>query len=107
MSNSLDYTEDAELVQAVQESLQQMSIELEHPQDAEAIQQLYQKAQRLLSHLAPDPLTVARVTGVLLVYQLPGTDPEEVKWFETELQNSLDLESIEELVDSIFRPDAL
>jgi hypothetical protein len=70
-----------------------MSIELEHPQDAEAIQQLYQKAQELLSHLALDPLTVARVMGVLL-YQLLGTDPEEVKWFETELQNSSDLESL-------------
>jgi hypothetical protein len=56
-------------------------IELEHPQDAEAIQQLYQKAQGLLSHFASDPLTIARVTGVLLVYQLLGTDPEEVKWF--------------------------
>jgi hypothetical protein len=69
-------------------------IELEYPQDAEAIQQLYQKVQGLLSHLAPDPLTVARVTGVLLVYQLPGTDREEVKWFEAELQNSSDLESL-------------
>lgn len=107
MSSSFDSAEDAELVQAVQESLQQMSIELEHPQDAEAIQQLYQKAQELLSHLSPDPLTVARVTGVLLVYQLPRADPEEVTWFESELQNALDLESIEELVDSIFRPDAL
>ncbi len=107
MSDSFDSAEDAELVQAVQESLQQMSIELEHPQDVEAIQQLYQKAQGLLSHLSPDPLTVARVTGVLLVYQLPGTDPDEVQWFESELQNAPDLESIEELVDSIFRPDAL
>lgn len=107
MPNSLDHTEDAELIQDVQESLQQMSSELGHPQDSAAIQQLYQKAQGLLSHLAPDPLTIARVTGVLLVYQLPGTDSEEVQWFESELQNCPDLESVEELVDSIFRPDAL
>lgn len=107
MSNSLDHTEDAELIQDVQESLQQMSSELGHPQDSAAIQQLYQKAQGLLSHLDPDPLTIARVTGVLLVYQLPGTDSEEVQWFESELQNCPDLESVEELVDSIFRPDAL
>ncbi len=97
----------AELVRAVQDNLQQMSIQLGQPQDAEAIQQLYQSAQAHLSHLSPDPLTLARMVGVLLVYQLPGTDPNEVKWFESELQNCPDVESIEELIDSISRPDSL
>ncbi|WP_068819537.1 hypothetical protein [Phormidesmis priestleyi] len=97
----------AELVQAVQDNLQQMSILLGQPQGAEAIKQLYQAAQAHLSHLSPDPLTLARVVGVLLVYQLPGTDPDEVKWFESELQNCPDVESIEELIDSISRPDSL
>ena len=94
-------------VQAVQENLQQISIQLGQPQDAGAIEQLYQTAQALLSHLSPEPLTLARVAGVLLVYQLPDTDPNEVKWFKSELQNCPDVESIEELIDSISRPDSL
>lgn len=102
-----DDAEQAEVVQMMQESLQQMSIQLGHPQDTDAIQQLYQMAHGLLSHLEPDPLTLARVAGVLLVYQLPGTDSTEAKWFKTELQNCQDVESIEELVDSLSRPDAL
>ncbi|MBW4443184.1 MAG: hypothetical protein KME10_18480 [Plectolyngbya sp. WJT66-NPBG17] len=99
--------DSAEIVQAVKENLQQMSIELGRSKSAAEIEQLYQTAQELLSHLSPDPLTLARVVGVLLVYQLPDTDPNEVKWFKGELQNCPDVESIEELIDSISRPDPL
>lgn len=98
---------EAETAQAIQEHLQQMSIQLGHPLDADAIQQLYQLAEALVGHLAPDPLTTARVAGILLVYQISDADPEEAKWFKTELRNCQDEESIEELIDSISRPDAL
>jgi hypothetical protein len=107
MSYSSDRDEDATLVQAVQENLQQMSVQLGQPQDADAIQHLYQTAQALLSHLSPDPLTLARVAGVLLVYQLSDTDPSEEKWFKAALQTCSDGEAIEELVDSLSRPDSL
>lgn len=102
-----DSDEDATIVQAVQDNLQQLSRQLGQPQDADSIQRLYDSAQELLSHLAPDPLTIARVAGVLLVYQLPDTDPDEMKWFKAELSNCQDDESVEELIDSISRPDAL
>lgn len=75
--------------------------------DADAIQKLYETAQGLVGHLSPDTLTLARVAGVLLVYQLPDTDPGEVQWFKSQLQNCPDVESIEELIDSVSRPDAL
>lgn len=107
MLYSSNSDENAVVVQAVQDNLQQLSRQLGQPQDADSIQQLYESAQGLLNHLAPDPLTVARVAGVLLVYQLPDTDPNEAEWFQTELGNCQDTEAVEELIDSISRPDAL
>ncbi|GAP99700.1 hypothetical protein [Leptolyngbya sp. NIES-2104] len=94
-------------IQAVQQNLQQVAQQLGQPDDAASIQQLYGDAQSLMSHLLPDPLTLARVAGVLLVYQLPDTEPDEVHWFKSELQNCLDVESVEELIDSLSRPDGL
>lgn len=101
------FNEDETIVQAVQESLQQMALQLGQPHDATAIRQLYESAQELVSHLSPDPLTLARLAGVLLVYQLPDTDRDEVKWFKSEVRNCQDVEAIEDLIDSISRPDAL
>ncbi|WP_089131113.1 hypothetical protein [Tolypothrix sp. NIES-4075] len=31
-------------------------------------------------------LTLARVAGTLLVYQIEDTEPEEIKWFNTQVQ---------------------
>ncbi|MBD1846953.1 hypothetical protein H6F89_26810 [Cyanobacteria bacterium FACHB-63] len=107
MSYSLDYNEDAALIQAVQANLQEIALQLGQPQDAEAIASLYQTAQSLVSHLSPDALTLARVAGVLLVYQLSDADPNEVQWFKSELHHCPDVESIEELIDSLSRPDSL
>ncbi|MEP0920058.1 hypothetical protein NC981_24980 [Leptolyngbya sp. DQ-M1] len=107
MSNSLNYSEDVETVQAVQQNLQQLALQLGQPHDVDAVQKLYETARGLVSHLSPDALTLARVAGVLLVYQLPDTDPGEVQWFKSELQNCSDVESIEDLIDSLSRPDAL
>ena len=107
MAHSLDDDENSEVSQEIQENLQQISVQLGQPQDADQIAQLYQSAQVLLDHIASDPLTLARVAGVLLVYQLSDTDPDEAKWFKAELRDCQDEESVEELIDSISRPDAL
>jgi hypothetical protein len=107
---TMDHSSDRdniEVSQAIQENLRQLSEQLGQPQDAATIAYLYESAQELLDHLSPDPLTVGRVAGVLLVYQLPDTDPNEAKWFKSELRACQDNESVEELIDSIFRPDAL
>ena len=106
MTHSLD-DENVEVSQEIQENLRQMSVQLGQPQDAAQIAQIYQSAQGLLNHVAPDPLTLARVAGVLLVYQLSDADPDEAKWFKAQLRDCQDEESIEELIDSISRPDAL
>jgi hypothetical protein len=80
---------------------------LGQPKDTAAIAQLCTEAQTLVQDIAADELTLARVMDVLRVYQLPGTDPDEVQWFKTALQECQDSESVEELIDSISRPDAL
>jgi hypothetical protein len=107
MAHSLDNDENAEVSQEIQENLRQISVQLGYPQDAAQIAQLYQSTQVLLDHLAPDSLTLARVAGVLLVYRLSAADPDEAKWFKAQLRDCQDEESIEELIDSISRPDAL
>jgi hypothetical protein len=96
-----------EQAEMIQDQLQQLSIQIGQPQDEFAIRKLYQNTEKLLSHLSVEPLTLARVAGILLVYEQPGTDPDEVKWFKNALENCQDAESIEELIDSISRPDAL
>jgi hypothetical protein len=53
------------------------------------------------------PLKSARVAGTLLVYQIEDTEPEEFKWFNTQVQQCLDSEEVEELIESIHRTDAL
>ena len=107
MSYSFAQHPDADTVQAIKQNLRQLASQLEQPEEDAAIDQLYETAEGLVGHLAPDPLTIARVAGVLLVYQLPDTDLDEVRWFESQLQNCPDTESIEELIDSLSRPDAL
>lgn len=104
---SYSFAHDENTVQAVKQNLQQLAAQLAQPDDVNTIEALYETVQELVSHLSPDPLTLARVAGVLLVYQLPDTDPSEVQWFKSQLQQCSDLESIEELIDSLSRPDAL
>jgi hypothetical protein len=96
-----------EISEEIQEQLQQISEQLGQPKEAAAIIELCMEAQDLLSHLSTDELTLARVAAVLLVYQLPGTDPNEANWFRTALKECPDNESAEELIDSISRPDSL
>ena len=55
---------------SIQESLLQLSIQLEHPLDLASVEQIYQNARDLLSHISPTPVTLARVAGTLLVYHI-------------------------------------
>lgn len=98
---------DLEIAQQIQSHLRQLWKQLGQSSNESTIAQVHQSAQEFLSHLDPDPLTLARVAGVLLVYQLPDADPNEATWFKHELSNCEDSESVEELIDSLSRPDAL
>ena len=99
-------TSPSELQQAIQQSLQAIALQMSHPLDTAAAG-LYQEASGLLAHLSPEPLTLARVAGTLLVYQRQATSPEELVWFRSQVQQCLDDEAVEELIESIHRVDAL
>jgi hypothetical protein len=92
---------------SIQESLLQLSIELEHPLDLASVEQIYQQAQDLLSHISPTPVTLARVAGTLLVYQIQDPEGEELKWFKAQIEQCLDEEEVEESIESLHRTDAL
>ena len=100
-------TSPSELQQAIQQSLQAIALQMSHPLDTAAAAGLYQEASGLLAHLSPEPLTLARVAGTLLVYQRQATSPEELVWFRLQVQQCLDDEAVEELIESIHRVDAL
>jgi hypothetical protein len=107
MSNPLSPIEDPDFHSSIQENLKQLSAQLGTPLDEASIMEIYQNACDLLSHVSPSPLTLARVAGTLLVYRVNDTEPEEVKWFNTQVQQCLDEEEVEELIESISRTDAL
>ncbi len=107
MSNLISHGEDPDFYSSIQDSLKQLSTQLGSPLDETSVMQLYQNTSELLSHLSPSPLTLARVAGTLLVYQVQNTEPEELKWFNTQVKQCLDEEEVEELIESIYRTDAL
>lgn len=107
MSNSISHEQEPDFYLSIQESLKQLSAQLGSPMDETSIMQIYQNASDLLSHLSPSPLTFARVAGTLLVYQVQNTESEEIKWFNTQVKQCLNEEEVEELIESIYRTDAL
>jgi hypothetical protein len=100
---------------SIQESLLQLSIQLGHPLDSpqkrlrqrKNVEQIYQNALNLLSHISSTPITLARVAGTLLVYQIQDPEGDELKWFNTQIQQCLDEEEVEEVIESIHRIDTL
>jgi hypothetical protein len=92
---------------SIQENLYQLSIQLGHPLSRATIDRLYQDASDLLSHIAPTPVTLARVAGVLLVYRIQNSETEELQWFKNQIQQCRDDEEVEEAVESLHRIDAL
>jgi len=92
---------------SIQESLLQLSTQLGHPLDRASVDRLYQNARDLLSHISSAPLTLARVAGTLLVYNIQNPAAEELQWFKAQIEQCLDEEEVEELIESIHRTDAL
>lgn len=107
MSNSFA-SENEQLQMSIQQSLQEMAIQIGHPIDEKTAKQIYQAAVDLLSHISHAPITLARVAGTLLVYQVQeGLEPEELEWFKTQMQQCSDDAEVEELIESLHRTDAL
>lgn len=94
------------LKRSIQQSLQEIALQMGKPLDEAAAERLCQDAHDLLSHLPYEPLTWARVAGTLLVYQ-HDTESEELEWFRSQVQQCPSDEEVEELIESIHRDDAL
>jgi hypothetical protein len=92
---------------SVQKSLVQLSAQLGHPLDLASVDLLYQKAEDLLRNVSPAPVTLARVAGTLLVYQIQDSEGEELQWFKDQIEQCLDEEEVEEVIESIHRIDTL
>jgi hypothetical protein len=107
MTNSVFNDEDSSLQISIEESLQELSQQLGHPLNNGEVTKLYENTRDLLTHISPAPITIARVAGALLVYQVQQTEPEELKWFYTQIQQCRDDEEVEELIESIHRTDGL
>jgi hypothetical protein len=91
----------------IQQSLQNIALQLGRSLNTPAAEQLYLDASTLLSHLSHEPLTLAHVAGTLLVYQMQNVEAEEVAWFRTQVQQCTIDEEVEELIESMHRADAL
>ncbi|MBW4490327.1 MAG: hypothetical protein KME12_21315 [Trichocoleus desertorum ATA4-8-CV12] len=96
-----------DLQRAIQQSLQDIASQMGKSLNEVAAKQLYQEAEALLNHAPHEPLTLARVAGTLLVYQVQDTEPEELEWFKSQVQQCSGDEEIEELMESLHRIDAL
>jgi len=92
--------------QSIQQSLQEIASQMGKPLNEVSAERLYQDANALLNHV-PEPLTLARVAGTLLVYRIQDIEPEELEWFESQVQQCSSDEEIEELIESLHRTDAL
>ena len=92
---------------SIPDSLSQLAIQLGQPLDRATVEDIYHQAQDLLSHISPTPVTLARVAGVLLVYQIQTTAAEELQWFNAQIQQCTDEEEVEESIESLHRVDGL
>lgn len=107
MSDSFT-SEDDQLQMTIQQSLQEIAVQMGHSINDKTARQLYQEAIELLSHISYAPITLARVAGTLLVYQVQeGIEPEELEWFKAQVQQCSDDVEVEELIESMHRRDAL
>ena len=100
-------TPDDSLQRSIQQSLQSIAEQMGEPITLATATQLYQDAVALLSHLDYAPITLARVAGTLLVYQMQEVEPEEIEWFKTQISAAAADEEVEELIESMNRRDAL
>lgn len=101
-------SDDKQLQMSIQQSLQDIAEQMGQPIDQRTARQLYQEAVELLSHISHAPITLARVAGTLLVYQVQGgMEPEEQQWFKTQVEQCSEDAEVEELIESLHRTDAL
>ena len=105
--NSLSPNDEQQLQRSIEQSLQEIASQMGQPVDKQIIRQVYQNAVDLLNHVAYAPITLARLAGTLLVYQLQNIEPEEVEWFKSQVKECLSDEEIEELIESLHRVDSL
>ena len=105
--NSLSPNDEQQLQRSIEQSLQEIASQMEQPVDKQVIRQVYQNAVDLLNHVAYAPITLARLAGTLLVYQLQNIELEEVEWFKSQVKECLSDEEIEELIESLHRVDSL
>jgi len=92
---------------SVQESLVQLSAQLGQRLNRASVDLLYHTAEDLLRNVSPAPVTLARVAGTLLVYQIQDPEGEELQWFKDQIEQCLDEEEVEEVIESIHRIDTL
>jgi hypothetical protein len=107
MSSPLSPIEDPDFDSSIQENLKQLSAQLGSPLNEASVMEIYQNACNLLSHVSPSPLTLARVAGTLLVYQVTDIEPSEFKWFNAQVKLCQHEEEVEELIESMHRTDGL
>jgi hypothetical protein len=92
---------------SIQGSLLQLSTQLGQTLDQASIDRLCQTAEGLLRNVSPAPVTLARVAGTLLVYQIQDPNGEELQWFKDQIEQCADEEEVEEVIESIHRIDTL
>lgn len=106
-TNEMSQSFPADLQRSIQQSLQDIALQIGQPLDDAVAEHLYRDASDLLNDISYEPLTLARVAGTLLVYRAQKTEPEELEWFKSQVQQCPNAEDVEELIESIHRVDAL
>lgn len=107
MTHSISPDNDPELQSSIEQSLQNLAMQLGKAIDQSTATQLYQEASSLLANISYAPLTLARVAATLLVYQVQQSEAEEVDWFKAQVEQCPSDEDVEELIESLHRTDAL
>jgi hypothetical protein len=103
----MNSSNQSDIQQSIKQMLQDIALQMEQPLEASEAEHLYQEAKDLLNEISYEPLTLARVAGILLVYQVQGAELEEVEWFKSQIRQFSDVEEVEELIESLHRVDAL
>jgi anthranilate phosphoribosyltransferase len=103
----MNSSNQSDIQHAIEQMLQDIALQMEQPLDASEAEHLYQEARDLLNEISYEPLTLARVAGILMVYKAKGAEPKEVGWFKSQIRQFSDVEEVEELIESVHRVDSL
>lgn len=98
-----DSTSPDSLQLTIQQSLQDIAMQMGEPIALETATEIYQESVDLLSHVDYAPITLARVAGTLLVYRLQKIEPEELEWLKTQITEATEAEAVEDLIESMSR----